>query len=124
MRKRAALARMLIYRPSTLLLDEPFGALDAQLRLIMQKELLDLVDASGMSVVLVTHDLEEAVSLADKVVVFTSRPGRIRAVRDIPIARPRDPSTLRFTDAFRDHCAALWEELRDEVARAMETRNA
>lgn len=124
MRKRAALARMLIYRPSTLLLDEPFGALDAQLRLIMQKELLDLVDASRMSVVLVTHDLEEAVSLADRVVVFTSRPGRIRAVRDIPIPRPRDPATLRFTDVFRDHCAALWEELRDEVARAMEAPHA
>ncbi|MCB1342377.1 MAG: ABC transporter ATP-binding protein [Pseudooceanicola sp.] len=124
MRKRAALARMLIYKPSTLLLDEPFGALDAQLRLIMQKELLELVDASGMTVVLVTHDLEEAVSLADKVVVFTSRPGRIRAVRDIPIPRPRDPATLRFTDAFRDHCAALWDELRDEVAAAMATPHA
>lgn len=124
MRKRAALARMLIYRPSTLLLDEPFGALDAQLRLIMQKELLDIVASTGMSVVLVTHDLEEAVSLADKVVVFTSRPGRIRVVRDIPIARPRDPATLRFTDVFRDHCAALWEELRDEVARAMEQADA
>ncbi len=124
MRKRAALARMLIYRPTTLLLDEPFGALDAQLRLIMQKELLDLVASTGMSVVLVTHDLEEAVSLANRVVVFSSRPGRIRAVRDIPIARPRDPATLRFTDEFRDHCAALWEELRDEVARAMEEQNA
>lgn len=124
MRKRAALARMLIYKPSTLLLDEPFGALDAQLRLIMQKELLDLVDASGMSVVLVTHDLEEAVSLADRVMVFTSRPGRIRAVRDIPIARPRDPATLRFTDEFRDHCSALWEELRDEVARSLEVQDA
>jgi sulfonate transport system ATP-binding protein len=124
MRKRAALARMLIYRPSTLLLDEPFGALDAQLRLIMQKELLELVDASGMSVVLVTHDLEEAVSLADKVVIFTSRPGRIRAVRDISIPRPRDPATLRFTTPFRDHCAALWDELRDEVARALENPNA
>jgi NitT/TauT family transport system ATP-binding protein len=124
MRKRAALARMLIYKPSTLLLDEPFGALDAQLRLIMQKELLDLVDSTGMSVLLVTHDLEEAVSLADQVVVFTSRPGRIRAVRDIPIPRPRDPATLRFTDVFRDHCAALWDELRDEVARSMETTHA
>jgi NitT/TauT family transport system ATP-binding protein len=124
MRKRAALARMLIYKPSTLLLDEPFGALDAQLRLIMQKELLKLVDASGMTVVLVTHDLDEAVSLADRVIVFTSRPGRIRAVRDIPIPRPRDPATLRFTDEFRDHCAALWEELRDEVARAMESPDA
>ena len=124
MRKRAALARMLIYRPSTLLLDEPFGALDAQLRLIMQKELLDLVASTGMTVVLVTHDLEEAVSLGDKVVVFSSRPGRIRVVRDIPIAKPRDPATLRFTDEFRDHCAALWEELRDEVARSLEQSDA
>src|SRR5690606_559857 len=83
MRKRAALARMVIAEPETLLLDEPFGALDAQVRLVMQQELLRLVELRKMTVVLVTHDLEEAGALADRVVVFTARPGRIRMMRDI-----------------------------------------
>jgi len=119
MRKRAALARMLIYEPETLLLDEPFGALDAQLRLVMQQELLRLVDRRKMTVVLVTHDLEEAVALADRVVVFTSRPGRIRMMRDIGFARPRVPEKLRFTPEFGAICEELWRELREEVAKSV-----
>ncbi|HWK12795.1 MAG TPA: ABC transporter ATP-binding protein [Rhizobiaceae bacterium] len=119
MRKRAALARMLIYEPETLLLDEPFGALDAQLRLVMQQELLRLVERRKMTVVLVTHDLEEAVALADRVVVFTSRPGRIRMMRDIDFARPRVPEKLRFTPEFGAICEELWRELREEVAKSV-----
>ncbi len=119
MRKRAALARMLIYEPETLLLDEPFGALDAQLRLVMQQELLRLVDRRKMTVVLVTHDLEEAVALADRVAVFTSRPGKIRLVRDIEFPRPRVPEKLRFTPEFGAICEELWMELREEVAKSV-----
>lgn len=119
MRKRAALARMLIYEPETLLLDEPFGALDAQLRLLMQQELLRLVDRRRMTVILVTHDLEEAVLMADRVVVFTSRPGRIRATRDIPFERPRDAMELRFRPEFSAIHEELWNELKDEFAASM-----
>lgn len=121
MRKRAAFARMLIYEPETLLLDEPFGALDAQLKLIMQQELLNLVERRKMTVVLVTHDLEEAIAMADRVLVFTSRPGRIRANRAIPFDRPRDPVNLRFQPEFGKLYEELWNELKDEVARGTET---
>lgn len=121
MRKRAAFARMLIYEPETLLLDEPFGALDAQLRLIMQKELLRLVERRRMTVILVTHDLEEAIAMADRVLVFTSRPGQIRASRTIPFERPRDPVDLRFRPEFGRLYEDLWNELKDEVARGTET---
>lgn len=121
MRKRAAFARMLIYEPETLLLDEPFGALDAQLRLIMQQELLRLVERRQMTVILVTHDLEEAIAMADRVLVFTSRPGRIRASRAIPFERPRDPVTLRFRPEFGKIYEELWNELKDEMAHGTET---
>lgn len=120
MRKRAALARMLIYEPETLLLDEPFGALDAQLRLVMQQELLRLVERRQMTVILVTHDLEEAVVMADRVVVFTSRPGRIRTSRDIPFERPRNPMELRFKPEFSAIHKELWNELKQEFAASLE----
>lgn len=120
MRKRAALARMLIYEPETLLLDEPFGALDAQLRLLLQQELLHLVERRQMTVILVTHDLEEAVLMADRVVVFTSRPGRIRATRDIPFERPRNAMELRFRPEFSAIHEELWNELKDEFAASID----
>ena len=81
MRKRVALARTLIYEPETLLMDEPFGALDAQLKLLMLDQLQELTRQRRMTVVFVTHDLGEAITLADRVVVFSARPGRIRAMR-------------------------------------------
>ena len=80
MRKRVALARTLIYEPETLLMDEPFGALDAQLKLLMLDQLQKLTRQRRMTVVFVTHDLGEAITLADRVVVFSARPGRIRTV--------------------------------------------
>lgn len=101
MRKRVALARTLIYRPETLLLDEPFGALDAQTRLVIQKQLLELVRGLGLTVLLATHDLNEAISLSDTIVAFSRRPARVletfhchgrrcrrRARTWQPIARP------------------------------------
>jgi NitT/TauT family transport system ATP-binding protein len=117
MRKRAALARMLIYEPETLLLDEPFGALDAQLKIVMQQELLRLVQDRQMTTIFVTHDLEEAILLADKVIVFTSRPGQIKTERDIPFARPREVEDFHFRPEFGELHRQLWSELKAEVAR-------
>jgi NitT/TauT family transport system ATP-binding protein len=117
MRKRVALARTLIYEPETLLMDEPFGALDAQLKLIMLDQLQTLTQQRKMTVVFVTHDLGEAITLADRVVIFSARPGRIRTIRDVPLARPRDVFKVRFTDAFARFHEELWDVLKDEVAK-------
>jgi NitT/TauT family transport system ATP-binding protein len=117
MRKRVALARTLIYEPETLLMDEPFGALDAQLKLLMLDQLQELTRQRRMTVVFVTHDLGEAITLADRVVVFSARPGRIRVIRTVDLPRPRDVFRIRFSDAFARLHEALWDELKDEVTR-------
>jgi NitT/TauT family transport system ATP-binding protein len=117
MRKRVALARTLIYEPETLLMDEPFGALDAQLKLLLLDQLQVLTRARRMTVVFVTHDLGEAITLADRVVVFSARPGRVRAVREIDLVRPRDVFTVRFGAEFARLHQALWDELKDEVVK-------
>src|ERR1700722_5450476 len=117
MRKRVALARTLIYQPETLLMDEPFGALDAQLKLLMLAQLQDLTRLRRMTVVFVTHDLGEAITLADRVVVFSARPGRIRTIRDVDLPRPRDVFRIRFTEAFARLHEELWDELKDEVTQ-------
>jgi len=117
MRKRTLLARTLIYEPQTMLMDEPFGALDAQLKLVMLDQLQALVQQRRMTVLFVTHDLGEAITLADKVVVFSARPGRIRTVRDIDLPRPRDVFRIRFTDVFARYHEELWDVLKDEVSK-------
>ena len=117
MRKRTLLGRTLIYEPETLLMDEPFGALDAQLKLVMLDQLQALTQQRRMTVVFVTHDLGEAITLADRVVVFSARPGRIRALRDIDLPRPRDVFRIRFTDVFARYHEDLWDVLKDEVTK-------
>jgi NitT/TauT family transport system ATP-binding protein len=117
MRKRVALARTLIYEPETLLMDEPFGALDAQLKLLMHDQLQRLTQQRRMTVLFVTHDLAEAIALSDRVVVMTARPGRIRVIRDIPMPRPRDVFKIRFAESFSRIHEELWDELKDEVAK-------
>ncbi|MFZ0018871.1 MAG: ATP-binding cassette domain-containing protein, partial [Acetobacteraceae bacterium] len=117
MRKRVSLARTLIYEPETLLMDEPFGALDAQLKLLMLDQLQELTRQRQMTVVFVTHDLGEAITLADRVVVFSARPGRIRTIRTVDMPRPRDVFRIRFTEDFSHLHEALWDELKDEVTR-------
>lgn len=117
MRKRAALARTLIYEPEALLLDEPFGALDAQLRLVMLDQLQTLTRLRRITVMFVTHDLGEAITLADRVVVFSARPARIRVIREVPLPRPRDVFKVRFDPRFAQLSEELWDELKDDVAK-------
>jgi NitT/TauT family transport system ATP-binding protein len=117
MRKRVALARTLIYEPETLLMDEPFGALDAQLKLIMLEQLQHLIENRNMTVVFVTHDLGEAITLSHRVAVFSARPGRIRTIREIDLPRPRDVFKLRFQNHFSTIYEELWNELKDEVVK-------
>ena len=118
MRKRTQLAQALVCEPDTLLMDEPFGALDAQLKLVLQAELLRAWEGSGKTLAFVTHDLTEAIALADRVVVMSSRPGRIKLIERIDLPRPRDVFTIRFTPAFGHYFELLWEGLRDDVEHA------
>lgn len=117
MRKRVGLARTLIYDPQALLLDEPFGALDAQLKLVLQGELLKIWHTTKKTMVFVTHDLGEAIALADYVVVFTGRPGQIKLVREIPINRPRNVFQIRFSREFGELYEEIWDSLREEVSK-------
>ncbi|MDQ1641716.1 MAG: sulfonate transport system ATP-binding protein [Actinomycetota bacterium] len=116
MRKRVALAQSLINEPQILLMDEPFSALDVQTRAIMSNELLQLWDLTRPAVVFVTHDLEEAIALADKVVVMTAGPGgTVKATYDIDLPRPRVVQEIRFEPRFVALYHQIWEALRSEV---------
>jgi NitT/TauT family transport system ATP-binding protein len=114
MRQRVALARALAMRPKVLLMDEPFAALDVQTRSRMQGHLLEVWRASGASVLLVTHSIDEALALADRIVVFTARPGRVKHEVTVDLPRPRDPHAARMVELHRQ----LSELLADEVDRA------
>jgi NitT/TauT family transport system ATP-binding protein len=119
MRKRVAMAAALINEPRILLMDEPFGALDVQTKAIMQTELLGLWEQLRPSVLFITHDLEEAVALADRVVVLTSGPGSVKAVYDIDLPRPRGSvQDIRFQPEFLDLHRQIWQSLREEVEHA------
>src|ERR1700736_5997748 len=119
MRKRVSLAAALINEPSILLMDEPFGALDVQTKAMMSNELLGLWEQTRPSVIFVTHDLEEAIALADQVVVMTVGPGTVKAVYDIDLPRPRGAvQEIRFEPRFLELHHQIWESLREEVERA------
>ena len=115
MRRRVSLARTLAYEPETILMDEPFGALDAQLRLVMHDELLKLWTGTRKTIVFVTHDLAEALTLADRVAVFSARPGRIRAIETVDLPRPRDVFRIRFDPRFGELHDRLWSYLEASV---------
>jgi NitT/TauT family transport system ATP-binding protein len=119
MRKRVSLAAALINEPSILLMDEPFGALDVQTKAIMSNELLALWEQARPSVIFVTHDLEEAIALADQVVVMTAGPGTVKAVYDIDLPRPRGAvQEIRFESRFLELHHQIWASLREEVEAA------
>ncbi len=118
MRKRVALAQSLITEPRVLLMDEPFSALDVQTRSIMSDELLSLWDQSHPAVIFVTHDLEEAIALADKVVVLTAGPGTIKSIFPVDLPRPRRVQEIRFHPEFVAIYENVWEALRSEVQTA------
>jgi NitT/TauT family transport system ATP-binding protein len=123
MRKRVTLARALIYGANTLLMDEPFGALDAQLKLVIEEELMQLWHQAHPTILYVTHDLTEAITLADRVVVFSSRPARILAIETIDISRPRDLNSTRFLPYFRDVHENLWALLKTNLSDTLEARH-
>ncbi|MGO4536747.1 ABC transporter ATP-binding protein [Leifsonia sp. 2MCAF36] len=119
MRKRVAMAAALINNPRILLMDEPFGALDVQTKAIMQTELLQLWEQLRPTVLFITHDLDEAVALADKVVIMTSSPGTVKDVFEVDLPRPRgDVQEIRHEARFLEIQGRIWESLRDEVTRA------
>jgi NitT/TauT family transport system ATP-binding protein len=119
MRKRVAMAAALINSPRILLMDEPFGALDVQTKAIMQTELLGLWEQMRPSVLFITHDLDEAVALADRVLVMTSSPGTIKESFEIDLPRPRgEVQSIRHEPRFLELQSQIWSSLKDEVSRA------
>jgi NitT/TauT family transport system ATP-binding protein len=118
MRQRVGLARALVMEPDVLLLDEPFGALDAQTRLVLQEQLASLVERSGTTALLVTHSIEEAILLADTIVAMTARPGRIAAEIEVDLPRPRTLATTH-QPAYSVLFDRIYALLRDEVMQAM-----
>lgn len=118
MRQRVAIARALVYKPSVLLMDEPFGALDAQTRGMMQELLLQIWDDHKVTVLFVTHDVDEAIFLADRIVVLASRPGRIKKVIPIELERPRSFEVL--TDPkFATYKREILADIREETLKLM-----
>jgi NitT/TauT family transport system ATP-binding protein len=113
MRHRVSLGRMLAYQPAVMLMDEPFGALDFQTKAVMGRELLRIWEAERRSILFVTHDIEEAVALADRVLVFSPRPARLIAEHRIELPRPRDLRRLRADPAFTAYTSAIWQALGD-----------
>ena len=118
MRQRVALGRILAYAPDIYLMDEPFGALDAQTKLLLGQELLGIWSRFRKAILFVTHDIEEAVSLSDRVVVMTGRPGTIKSQYSIDLPRPRDSRQVRKLPAFHAYVDAIWCDIMDEEKKA------
>jgi NitT/TauT family transport system ATP-binding protein len=115
MSKRASIVRALAYEPPVILMDEPFGPLDAQTRMVLQDELLKIWEQKRQTIVFVTHDLVEAVALADRVVVMTHRPGRVKDVIRVPMARPRNIFEIHRQPGFDEAYSRLWTIFRHEL---------
>jgi NitT/TauT family transport system ATP-binding protein len=116
MRQRVALMRTLVVEPEILLMDEPFGALDTHTKITLHAELLALWEARHQTVVFVTHDLSEAITLADRIVVMTRRPGRVKEIHEVKLRRPRDVIKLRESEAYAREYGAVWHVLGAEFA--------
>src|SRR5436190_20627128 len=116
MQQRAGLARALAIDPEILLMDEPFASVDAQTREVLQEELLQLMDRERKTMVFITHSIDEAIVLGDRVAVMTARPGRVKEVLPIGFPRPRDPAAVRAEPRYTELRNHIWEELRPAVA--------
>ncbi|WP_236790839.1 ABC transporter ATP-binding protein [Amycolatopsis sp. GM8] len=123
MRKRVAVASTLVYEPDILLMDEPFSALDIQTRTLMENDLLHVWDEAGKNTVLfVTHDLEEAIGMSDRILVLTASPGRLLGDYKIDLPRPRDLLEVKMTEEFTELYRAIWKDLEGEVLAANKLR--
>jgi NitT/TauT family transport system ATP-binding protein len=119
MQQRAGLARALAVDPDVLLMDEPFGSLDAQTREVLQEELLRILDRARKTMVFVTHSIDEAILLGDRIVVMSARPGRVREVIDVAFPRPHDVEAIRGTERYGELRTHIWDELRPEAAASV-----
>lgn len=118
MRQRVSICRAFANDPDILLMDEPFSALDEQNKLLLQEELLRIWEESRKTVLFITHSVDEAVTLGDKIMVMTAHPGRAKAILDVPFERPRKVLELRATPAYGEFVYNIWSYLREEVERA------
>jgi NitT/TauT family transport system ATP-binding protein len=116
MQQRVGLARALAVRPSILLMDEPFASVDAQTREILQEELLRIWWRERQTMVFITHSIDEAVLLGDRVVIMTARPGRLKETLDVPFERPRSPDAVRALPAFAELRTYIWDQLKQQAA--------
>ena len=118
MKQRVGLARALATDPNVLLMDEPFAALDAQTREVLQEELLRIMQDERKTMVFITHSIDEAILLGDRIAVMSARPGRIKEILELPFGRPRDVNALRADPRFAELRAHIWNELRAQPAEA------
>ena len=118
MRQRVSIVRAFANDPEILLMDEPFSALDEQNKVLLHEELLKIWEATKKTVVFITHSVDEAVTLGDRIMVMTANPGKAKAVIDVPFARPRNVLELRHTPAYGEMVFNIWEQLREEVQTA------
>ena len=118
MRQRVAIARAFANDPEILLMDEPFSALDAQNKLLLQEELLRIWEEHKKTVVFITHSVDEAVFLGDRIMVMTAQPGKVKTFVHVPLARPRNIIALQNTPEYGELITQIWSSLREEVDRA------
>jgi NitT/TauT family transport system ATP-binding protein len=118
MRQRVSIARAFANDPDILLMDEPFSALDEQNKLLLQEELLRIWEETRKTVLFITHSVDEAVTLGDRIMIMTAQPGRAKQIVDVPFARPRSVLELRAQPAYAELVYSIWGQLRDEVQRA------
>ena len=118
MKKRVGVARAFAADPEVLLMDEPFGELDEQTRVLLQAELVKIWDENRKTVVFITHSIDEAIVLADRILVMTAAPGRVKAVVEVPFSRPRQAYEMRADPAYGRMIHQLWGLLREEVLKA------
>ncbi len=119
MQQRTGLVRALAMNPSVLLMDEPFGALDAQTRELLQEELLRILERERKTMIFITHSIDEAIVLGDRIAVMSARPGQIRELIDVGVPRPRNPEAVRSAGRYQELRTHIWEELRPQVAAAV-----